>query len=184
LPSFNYFKDTLSIGTLFSGSDIARGGENPLFYQWKAGFSESVPLLRGKSGSSFTLQLSVQVYRRDSVLITVFGTYVRGLVSPSDRYAFGATTSVALTKKLTLETSISRNQIITANSTREALPVSFNLTNFYGRKHYLSLRYSPHNVIGRTDEVVLTWGVRYAGGVFKPSLSARGNLGIAFQILL
>lgn len=184
LPSINYFKDAISMSALFSGSDSMRGGENPLLYHWRAGFAESVPLLRGKSGASFNMQLSGQVYRRDSVLLTLFGTYVRGLVSPIDRYVFGATASLALSNKLTLETTLSRNQIITASSTREAAPVSFNLTNFYDAKHYLSLRYSPHNVIGRTDEIALTWGFRYARGVVKPSLSARGNLGIAFQILL
>ncbi|MCX6379804.1 MAG: hypothetical protein NT023_10070 [Armatimonadetes bacterium] len=184
LPSAHYFKDTLSVSTVFSGSNLTRRGEFPLLYQWKAGLSDSTPLIRGKSSSSFTFQLSEQVYRRDSLLLTVYGTYVRGLVTPSDRYVFGLITNIALNDKWTLEMNLNRNQIITTSSTRETLPVSFSLTNFYNSQRYLSLRYSPHNVISRNDELTLTWGIRYAGGTVKPSITARGNIGIAFQILL
>ncbi len=184
LPSANYFKDTLSVSTLFSGSNLTRRGEFPLLYQWKAGLSDSTPLLRGKSSSSFIFQLSEQVYRRSSLLITVYGTYVRVLVTPADRYVFGLTADVALSPKWTFGAGLNRNQIITASSTREAIPVSFSLTNLYSSKRYFALSYSPHNVISRSDTFTLGWGVRYAGGVIKPSITARGNLGLAFQILL
>ena len=89
LPSMSYGKDNLAITNTFSGSNLVRkGGEYPLLYQWKLGFSESMPLLRGKSSASYTFQLSNQIYRSDTLLLSIFGTYVRGLVSPSSGTPF------------------------------------------------------------------------------------------------